>query len=248
MNNDPFAHGHPPEFLPDESALPQRTSVMAILSLVFSLTCCLSPLGLIFGGISLVGISRSGGRLRGQGLAIAGIGIGLVGSVLLIASAYGASQINRVFGAQFMGPIENVVVAIEQGDYGAARSAFDPSVQASLTDQAFLDFQQQVSAQMGSYRSMPSGIIELISAYAQVGPMLEQYQQKHGSLVNTMPIPSTFDNGTALILVEMPRGSSSGQPASGILPPILNMAVVFPDGTVVWLIDPTGGAAAPAGP
>ena len=239
-SNDPFAQSAAPEFLPDEATLAPRTSVLAILSLIFSLTCCLSPLGLIFGGISLVGISSSKGRVKGQGLAIAGIVIGLIGSLLLVGLGYGAAQMSKMFGTQFMGPIENVVVAIESSDYATARSSFDSSVQASITDQDFADFQSEIGAQMGSYQSMPSSIFGLISAYMDVGPMLQQYQMKHGGAQNVMPIPTTFDKGTAIILVEMPRGPSQ-PPPGGILPPILNMGILFPDGTEAWLIDPSGG-------
>jgi prepilin-type processing-associated H-X9-DG protein len=63
-----------------------RTSDMAIGSLVLGVVglCGITAMaGLILGIVSLVTIKRSGGRLRGQGLAIAGI---CVSSVMLLSS------------------------------------------------------------------------------------------------------------------------------------------------------------------
>lgn len=64
--------------LPPTAPVPAKTSGMAIASLVLGpcgiLTCGISPLvGIILGIVSLTQISKSQGRLKGQGLAIAGI-------------------------------------------------------------------------------------------------------------------------------------------------------------------------------
>ena len=68
---------------------PSATSGKAIASLilgVFSLLCCLTGIpAIIFGALGLGDVNRSGGRVTGSGLAIAGIVLGSIGSLLSIA-------------------------------------------------------------------------------------------------------------------------------------------------------------------
>jgi hypothetical protein len=78
-----------PAFSPQNN-LPQQTQGLAVagfISSVVGLFIASIPLGLlaiIFGGISLKKIRRSQGRLRGRGLAIAGIVIGIIDVVVMI--------------------------------------------------------------------------------------------------------------------------------------------------------------------
>jgi len=74
------ALAQPPSFpnLPPPAPVPARTSGLAIASLILGpcgiLSCGISSLvGIILGIVSLTQISKSQGRLKGQGLAIAGI-------------------------------------------------------------------------------------------------------------------------------------------------------------------------------
>ena len=68
----------------DEYAGPERTSALAVLSLILSLACCIPGLGLLGAGLgvgALIGISGSRGRVGGKGLAVAGIIVGILVSV-----------------------------------------------------------------------------------------------------------------------------------------------------------------------
>ena len=66
----------------------QSTNGLAIAALVTSLVCC-GPIGLVLGLVALSQINTSQGRQGGKGLAIAGIAIGavttLVGVLLLMS-------------------------------------------------------------------------------------------------------------------------------------------------------------------
>lgn len=68
-----------------------QTSGAAITSMILgilSVAACLLPLGLvavIFGHVSLGRIAKSGGQLTGRGMAIAGLVLGYVGTVILVA-------------------------------------------------------------------------------------------------------------------------------------------------------------------
>jgi Protein of unknown function (DUF1559)/Domain of unknown function (DUF4190) len=65
-----------------------RTSGKAIASLILSFLFCIpiiAPIAaIVFGALSLRDISRSEGRLSGQGLALAGLVIGILGLILIV--------------------------------------------------------------------------------------------------------------------------------------------------------------------
>lgn len=69
----------------DEYVGEQRLSLMALFSLIFSLICFVPGAGLVgalLGIGGLVSIGKSRGRLTGKGLAITGLVLGLILSVL----------------------------------------------------------------------------------------------------------------------------------------------------------------------
>ncbi len=69
---------------PQASASP-KTSIMAILALVFAFVC--GPIGLILGVIAAISVGRSKGRLKGLGLAIAAIPVSIVFAGILSATS-----------------------------------------------------------------------------------------------------------------------------------------------------------------
>ncbi|WP_175411888.1 DUF4190 domain-containing protein [Streptomyces sp. TRM64462] len=70
---------------------PARTSGLAVASLVTGIVCCVPPLGLILGAVALGRIKRE--RQRGKGLAVAGMVLSAVSTVLVAAGfATGAFQ------------------------------------------------------------------------------------------------------------------------------------------------------------
>ena len=78
--------GPPPMSAPVSPGVPAKTSGMAVTSLVMGLLGCLiipAIVGLVLGIASLLRISRSDGRLKGKGLAIAGICLSGFSFVLL---------------------------------------------------------------------------------------------------------------------------------------------------------------------
>ena len=60
-----------------------KTSGLAIASLVCALTCVAAPVGLILGIVAAVQIDRNKNELKGMGLAVAGIVIGALATLIL---------------------------------------------------------------------------------------------------------------------------------------------------------------------
>jgi hypothetical protein len=212
----------------DAISEPPRTSVMAILSLVFSLVGCCLPIGLLgslFGIFSLVGISGSQGRVTGKGLAIAGIIIGLI-TTGIWGGAYFAVEKGMGVYADMTG---SVLADIEAGDFASARTALSPNV--TFTDEQFTQFHDAYADNLGSFKGTPDGIIELIQTFAD--PAVGQGMQVVQGRNDIIPIPGIFDQGPALMLFEFDPTQTSGDK-----PLYTDIVVILSDGTEIKLSDP----------
>lgn len=228
MSNNPYAHPQTPEFLPDEATLPQRVSTLAILSLVFAITCVLAPIGLILGGAALISISRSRGQLRGTGLAVTGIVIGLVCSLLLVGTGIGANYAVNMA----VTPADKALQAIEAGNWTAARAEMAGPA-ASVTDDELLQFRDAYQGDYGSYQSLPRGVFRVLADAndPRMQAMSQVMRLYPGN--RSLPLLGTFDQGTAPVIVVMETMGGPPVPA--------NIGIVRPDGSLLWLVDPSAG-------
>jgi hypothetical protein len=222
----------------DQFPAPQRTSAMAIMSLVLALLCFIpgaAPLAIIFGGAAILFISSSKGRLGGLGMAISGVLIGLFFTVCWLLVVIGALSVVKQFGAGFTGPSSNMVTALEAGDYATARTYFDPSLDKAVTDQQLAEFVAAYQADVGSFQKMPESLWDYVTSFIDMGQTMQGYQ---GNRQNEIPIPTTFSNTMALVIIKIPQGSGQMQPG-GMLPKITNLGVWNGSTSEVWLLDPS---------
>jgi hypothetical protein len=217
-----------------------RTSVLAIMSLVASLSCCLSFLGPILGGIALLRISGSGGRRKGAGLAISGIIIGLAITALEVAFVVGAISMAQQ-GAAFMAPFSERIIA---ADPTALRDSVSPTLKAQITDADWARFKKEVTDELGTLQPPAQNIIELIGQYKEVGQIMGN--QGNGNN-NQIPVPLVGDKAKGVLMVHMPmRGArvrppsagGKGTPAAEVLMQAENFSVLLPSGKEVWLVPP----------
>lgn len=230
------------EFVYDE---PERTSILAILSLIASLICfipLIGVLGALLGVFALFRISSSGGRVKGTGLAVAGIIIGLIFSTVWIGIGFAiqsaVSQIPQV---------ANVMVDIENDAPDAVRSGMDPRVHSIVTDDQIDSFRAEYQAAMGSFIEVPRGLGNLFGAYASLGQSMNALNSPQAPYTGeTIPIPGTFDQGEGLLLLAFDQ--SSAQRTSGATAPAyINVGVLTPNDGIIWLYDPATPIAATAG-
>lgn len=212
---------------------PERTSVLAILSLISSVICCipgLGVLGVLLGVGAFIGIGTSRGRVGGRGLAIAGIIIGLIVSVVWVVSlgtvAYGFNTAAN--------SVTSVMADIEAERYTAARTVLLPPA-SEVGDAGYAAFRDAYQAELGSYVGGPDGFFDYITRFADpsIGP---QVQQNQGS--NEMfPLPADFDNGMALVIFNFDQYA---QPGANATMPIADISIHLPSGTVITLSDYAG--------
>ena len=213
---------------------PERTSVMAVLSLVFGiLGCCTvvtAPVGLILGIFSVIGINKSKGRVGGMGFAIAGIVISILSLLLTVFIFIGFRGAASVFFSEFGGKVEAVFTDVRSGDYDAVRSAMG-SPGADTSDEDLAAFHAAYSQDLGEFVGMPDGIGELFSSYGVVINQFEPYNGRQGYI----PMPARFDSGWVLVIYVMnPAGGNGNAPA------LEKLILIGSDGTE-YTIPPDAG-------
>ncbi len=257
----------------------QRTSITAVISLVVSIVgCCVAWLpgfmvmfggnpgagavivggpgafAAIIGGLAVFFISQSQGRLRGLGLAVTGIVLGLLQAVLWIFIIMTVVvPMTNGLNTHFVGPIDNTMMGIEKGDPKAARAMLTPAADKAITDEMLADFATRYRAEVGAYTGAPHNMWDLIKRYMQLGQAMQGFQNGgRGRQQSLIPFPGEFAKGGAVVVIQIdPNDRSGGN--KGI--PVVNIGIMTNDGKQIWLMDRAaadalsgGGAGGPLPP
>lgn len=232
MANDPYAASADfNEHYVDNG--PPRTSVLAILSLVFSLICFipgLSAIGSLFGVFALLGISASKGRVKGTGLAVSGIAIGIVVSLVWFGGAYAMQKALSQYTA-----FGQVITDVDSGSYDSARGLLSTDTRALADDATLESFKTAYEADAGPLVGWPKGITGIFSSFAELGKSGSQPDASKLPYGDAMPLPGKFDTGARLVWVVLDKDELN---TAGNLPAIINVAVEGADGSLIWLVDP----------
>jgi hypothetical protein len=226
--------------------IPQRTSVLAILSLVIAIISIVplfcvflgsGALAVIFGGAALLFINRERGRLSGTGLAATGIVLGLMVTVLQIVVVMMVTKAMQFYKQNIIGPIDTALVALDSGDLKTARTMFPPSADAKITDEMLQQFVTDYQARIGAYKGAPDTLWGAIQLIVQVGPGMQGMQGRN----DVIPFPAKFEKGPAVVAImfdptSTSRGSAPGGAAMTFS--VINLGVLTPDQKEVWLVDP----------
>lgn len=227
---------HPQAEIP--RVIEPRTSVLAILGLVLSFICFipgLSIIGLIFSIAALIFITTSNGRLRGRGLAITGVVLGLVFSVFWVAVFAGSAAFWNAYKNHLV-QVDGLMTAIESGDEAAVKQYLAPETAAKVSAADIAAFRAEYQAELGPYKSMPTGFMEVFQGLNVASPLLSQFQARTDL---TAPAVAAFNKGTGLVLAQA-RISRGPEPVirSPGSPPIDNVMVVGPSDSKWTLFDP----------
>jgi hypothetical protein len=233
---------------------PARVSLLAIFSMVAGIVamlgCCVpffGPIGgLIAVGLGITGfiaIRRSQGRLRGWGLAGAGVVTGLiaasVGSFLLIL----LSQITYSAAAY-----ERVVQIAQREDQSELINVLTAESANAVTREELIAFREGSLDRLGAVRGVRGGVLTWVEAIAQAGRIDPTIQAKYvrigtGSIV---AIPLEFEKGNATLLIAFDQNQTDPQLFFGR---VVNAALAPADGSgLIWLIDPARDLTLPPPP
>lgn len=219
--------------VPPERVASERLSLMALFSTITGgltiIGCCIPAVGLVpllLGIGGFVGISRSHGAVRGKGLAILGMALGifslLISSVLWIGASSAANRI-PVYAQAF------------DPDPAVVRTVLTSSAAADLTDEQVADFQAALAAEGVNSLTIPGGIIGLFSGYGSVNINPEGFDKLRDTAEGTVyPFPAETDTGWVYVMVLM----DPNEPLGSGMPGLNDVGLWVSSGKVVWLIGP----------
>ena len=229
----------------DEVIAPERTSLLAVGSLIVSIislvACCVpgpGVLGVVMGVAALPGISRSQGRVGGKGMAITGIVIGLIATLVSLLLWFGGAMGWSQAAARFDGVFDP--------DPNVTRAMMARAYTNAFTDEDHALFLAEVESEWGAFRGTDRGLASALGRYFSEGQSLQVVGNAPPSYHSRMwPMPAEFDSGSAFVIAIMVQG----QNAPDGFPAFENVGVVSRDGSrIIWLIDPVTTPTAPTTP
>ncbi|MBX3388360.1 MAG: hypothetical protein KF691_02765 [Phycisphaeraceae bacterium] len=223
---------------------PERTSILAIIALVFALPCFIPLFGIIaslLAVFALVGIASSKGRVGGTGLAIAALVLGLFSTALWTALGYGAWQAVNFFDKQIVGSTAVLMNEIKDGEWDKAKGRFVPVAAQKLTPEMFEQFRTDYREKLGEFQGGPKGLGEMWDLYKRIGPLMKSLKNPPNNII---PLPLYFAKGPALLMMEIdpsnkskPTKGGNGKDVLSVLP-VRNLSILGENDVVITLIDP----------
>ena len=218
----------------------QRVSGLAVSSLVIGLLCCL-PIGSIATVLGIGGlytISKSNGRLTGSGMAAFGIILGLLSTTVWVGGFVALRSTMSAVERSIVQPLQQFSGAIERGDVATAKSILAPT--SPVTEADLAAFSERMQADLGKFQGLPKDFSpwQGFSARGQNQRDAEALMGKAGGIPLPIPLPLQFEKGTAMVFPivkseEFMRGFLWGK--STLTGELVNLVVMKPDGTQIWL-------------
>lgn len=212
MSDNPYAQ-YPAERRRDEFGLeePPRVSILAVLSLILAVVCCIPGLGVLavlFGGLALAGIGKSRGRVTGKALAGVGVALGILATVGWLAISIGLAQAWSMYKTQIVGGSAPMVQAVSDGDVQAVRTHLRESASADVADEEIALFSAMIQREFGDFVEAPTGFSEMLESFAAAYGQSGVRGGGGGSQQNpAIPIALQFDNGRTVIHIVIQNDS-----------------------------------------
>ncbi|RMH24422.1 MAG: DUF4190 domain-containing protein [Planctomycetota bacterium] len=196
MDQNPYQSA--PEFGDaDPYQPPERTSVLAVVSLICAIPCCVPGAGLlatILGGVSLRLIGASQGRISGKPAAIVAIFLGIFVTVVQVAIGYGIAQGYTFYRKQMEPVAHTTFIALSQRDTAGVRAALTPDANADLTDERIASFAEAYEAAAGKATGATGDLRQIIESFGQVfAGSRRNINAGHSGPSDIAPIPFRID-------------------------------------------------------
>lgn len=239
MTRNPYAHptGPADDFLEP----PPRVSALAVTGFVLSLLFCIPVFGLlgaILGAAALVSIAGSQGRKGGRGLAIAALILGVLGTFLWAALGFGFVRGVQQWKANVMTTVVRATEGLQTGDPAPLKRLLAAPA-SGLDDAALLEFQTKTRERFGAMQGLPKDVGW--SALGEAMAEAEKAQVRPPGIGAGVPV--VFEKGRGTLVLVFDSQDAFGRVIWGekVDGKISNVAVIGPDGTILWLVDPATG-------
>lgn len=231
-----------------------RTSILAILAVVFAVVCFIPGTGVIaiLLGIAALGvIAKSNGRIEGRGAALSGIILGLITTVIWGAISFGMLQGWTYYTKQMVGTGDRFFQAAAAGDFVAARAEMTTPAAEELQDAQLEWFINAISERSGDVvgasttaRTMLESFGEVFSQAGGSGKPAPNMQVQAGPNDVVVPIAVQCASGSVIAWLVFDEGSLNTGGAT--TPKISDLFMLFGNGDVIALRHDGPAAAAAA--
>ncbi|TVS08846.1 MAG: hypothetical protein EA423_00740 [Phycisphaerales bacterium] len=232
-----FGAGHPEERMSRLAPLALGAALMAGGTGIFAIasktlfpaliTPVISLLGIFIASIALITITRSRGRIAGAGIALAGMGLCVVVSVLsmglLLGAMSGAGRIGAAVNEAMAAAMDRNADELRYAMHHEARERFD--------QQMLDDFARLVEGQVGGFVGSPDQVLRARSLWNRVLPAMERITDS-GLDQRVIPWPAEFENDAAVVLLILRSRAAMAAPYGQIV----DIAVLTNEGFEVRLI------------
>ena len=232
-----FGAGHPEERMSRLAPLALGAALMAGGTGIFAIasktlfpaliTPVISLLGIFIASIALITITRSRGRIAGAGIALAGMGLCVVVSVLsmglLLGAMSGAGRIGAAVNEAMAAAMDRNADELRYAMHHEARDRFD--------QQMLDDFARLVEGQVGGFVGSPDQVLRARSLWNRVLPAMERITDS-GLDQRVIPWPAEFENDAAVVLLILRSRAAMAAPYGQIM----DIAVLTNEGFEVRLI------------
>lgn len=202
-------------------AMVSRTLFPALVTPVISL------LGIFIASVALITITRSRGKIAGAGIALAGMGLCVVVSVLSLGLLMGAmSGAGRIAAA-----VNEAMAAAMDRDADELRFAMHHEAREKFDQEMLEDFARLVEGQVGGFVGSPDQVLRARSMWNRVLPAMERITET-GLDQRVIPWPAEFENEAAVVLLILRSRAAMAAPYGQIM----DIAVLTNDGFEIRLI------------
>jgi hypothetical protein len=214
---------------------------MAVLSLVLGIVCvpAFGIIAIFLGVFALFGIKASRGRVSGTGLAVTGIILGVV-MTLIWGSCIGIGAFVGDMVTKKVAPAAGTIISAAQADnVEGVKAGLSSTAQARVTPEGIAEFNAALTTEMGAFKRSPSSIGEMLEKWPEVFTTIGKNGTASGGnpmqgYQNAIPIPMEFENGWAMAIIVVDQsGGSSGTPGDM---PIENIVMLTPSGAEIVLV------------
>ncbi len=221
---------------PTDAVTPIRLSILAVLSLITGILalpiCCIPAGGTLFGLVpiglglgSLRAIRKSRGETAGKSLAIGGLVMGLLATIV--------STLAWIAIGSQLATMPAVYTQVLESDPAIVRTVLTSSASTTITDEEITRFREGFIAEYGDAWTTPVGIAPVIKGYFAANDPKGLNAVQVSASQSPVPLPIQVDGGWTYLIVIMQQGETLG---SG-LPALANAAYQMPDGSLVWLLE-----------
>lgn len=232
---------HEPDAADPLFITPERVSYLAVAALVLGLLSCVPGFGILavlIGAFGILAISRADGRLSGRGMAVVGVVLGLLTTVVWIAVGVGAVSMFRFVRDDVMRPTAGFVADAQAKSFAKLKASLPAAAPEVVTDENLARFGDELANALGNPTPIPDRFDDMLRYFGEAQKFTDAMQRGGGGGSTSLQIPIRFDKGLALVTIHFDTQKlkdTKGAKGFAVFA-ARDVEVTAPDGTIIRLV------------